>query len=381
MRDKIVNIFWGIVLIAVAGLLLAQALGYIDFDLLSEQVWVLVFGIASAAFFLTYVLNGLKKWGWLFPAFIFAALAVTTWMAISGMEGSYLGTPILAAIALPFFVGYLLDRKAWGLLFPAFILTAVALTTLLVDNMESDWVSGLVPVAVALPFFVAYLLDRKRRWALIPGFVLLVSGVVSVLGILGAGEWIGALVMYAIALPFLVVYLADRKKRWALIPAIIMGVLGTIPLVTALTSGDLTGLVTMLVFAVPFFVVFFWSKNNWWALIPAGIFATLALVLMLTLLLKESGGSLEGLFSAITFLGFAITFGALWLMRKDRPTGWAKWPAAGLLAAALLALVLGGRFQDFWPAIILLVIGVALLVTAFGRKKITVEKPASEDKP
>jgi hypothetical protein len=105
MKGKIINIFWGIVLILISGLLLAQTLGYIEFELFSTQAWILVFGVASAAFFLSYFLNGVRKWGWLFPAFIFAALALTIWMATNDMDGSFLGMPILASIALPFYVG------------------------------------------------------------------------------------------------------------------------------------------------------------------------------------------------------------------------------------------------------------------------------------
>jgi len=375
MKDKFVSIFWGVVLLVFAGVLLADALHFIELDLLSDQLWVVVFGVMSAFLFVTYLVSGIKHWGWLFPAFIFAALAVTAEMALSGMDGAFLGTPILAAIALPFLVGWLLERKNWGLLFPAFILTASALVTLFADSKNGGWVGGLVPVAVALPFFVTFLMDRKRRWALIPGFILLVSGVIASLGSLVSGEWVGAVTMYAIALPFLVVYLLDRKKRWALIPAIVLGVIGTIPLISAVTTGDVTAIIIMFLFAAPFFIVYFWSKYNWWALIPAGVFATIGVVVLLTMLFGSRGGALEGLYTALTFFGFALTFGFLWLRRKSQPTGWAKWPALGLLVAAGLALVLNERFQDFWPVIVLGVIGIALLVGAFSRKKAPVENP------
>ena len=381
MKDKIVSIFWGIVLLAFAGVLLADALHVIELDLLSDQIWVVVFGVLSAFFFVTYLVNGLKHWGWLFPAFILAALAVTVEMALIGMDGAFLGTPILAGIALPFFVGWLLERKNWGLLFPALILTASALVTLFADTRNGAWVGGLVPVAVALPFFVTFLMDRTRRWALIPGFILLISGLITMVSNIVSGEWVGALVLYAIALPFLVVYLLDRKKRWALIPAIVLAVIGTIPLISAVTTGDVTAVIIMFLFAAPFFIVYFWSKYNWWALIPAGVFATIGVVVLLTMLFGNKGGALEGLYTALTFLGFAITFGFLWLRRKSQPTGWAKWPALGLLVAAGLALLLNERFQDFWPVIVLGVIGISLLVGAFSRKKAPVEKPAVVDVP
>lgn len=381
MKEKIVNIFWGVVLIMVSGVLLAQALGYIDFDLLSNQVWVLIFAVASAAFFLSYFLNGVRKWGWLFPAFICAALALTTWMALSNMDGSFLGAPIMAAIALPFYVGFAMERQRWGLLIPAFVLTVLSFVTLIADSARGEWIGALVQFSIGLPFLVAYLLNSKRRWALIPAFILIVLAVITLLSGFAAGEWIGALVLYAIGLPFLVIYLADRSKRWALIPAVILAIVGTIPLLSALTGGDLTGAVVMFLFALPFFVIYFWSKNNWWALIPAGVFTSIGLVVVLSMLILNQDNALSGVFSGVLFLGFAVTFGILWLRRKTQPTDWAKYPAAGLLAAAVLALFLGTRFQEFWPAIIMLVIGVALLMTALGKKKPSADKPASDDKP
>ena len=381
MKDKIISIFWGVVLLVFAGVLLADALHIIELDQFSDQVWVVVFGLLSAFFFITYVISGIKNWGWLFPAFIFAALAVTAEMALSGTDDSYLGAPILAGIALPFLVGFLLNRKRWGLLIPAFVLIVLSLTTLLADVVPGEWIGGMIPIAIGLPFLVAWLLNRKRWGLLIPGLILTLSGILTLVSSYTSGEWVGTIVMYAIALSFLVVYLVNRKNRWALIPAIVLGVLGTLPLISAVTSGDVTAVFIMFLFAVPFFIVYFWSKYNWWALIPAGVFATIGLVVLLTMLFGGKGEALEGLFTALTFLGFALTFGLLWLRRKSQPTGWAKWPALGLVAAAALALLLGGRFQDFWPVILLSVFGIALLVGAFSRKKAPVEKPSVVEVP
>jgi hypothetical protein len=380
MKGKIVNIFWGIILILVSGILLAQTLGYIDFEILSNQTWVLVFAIASAAFFLSYFLNGVRRWGWLFPAFIFAALALTMWMAIRDMEGSFIGVPILASIALPFYIGFALNRKRWGLLIPAFVLTVITLVALMADTVRGEWLGALVLFSIGLPFLVVYLVNRQRRWALIPAFILIVLAVITLIPIIAVGEWIGALVLYAIALPFLGIYLFDRSKRWALIPTAALAFIGTIPLLSAITSEDVTGAAIMFLFALPFFVVYFWSKNHWWALIPAGVFASIGLVVVLSILIPEPQNVYAGVFNGVLFLGWAVTFGILWLRRKSQPTDWAKYPAVGLLVAAILAFILGERFQDFLPATIMLVIGVMLLLVAFLRRKPVEEQPKPEDK-
>jgi len=57
----------------------------------------------------------------------------------------------------------------------------------------------------------------------------------------------------------------------------------------------------------------------------------------------------------VLFLGLAATFGVLWLLRKNQPTGWAKYPAASLLALAVLAFILGSHFQEVWMVTMILV--------------------------
>ncbi|MBN2387491.1 MAG: hypothetical protein JXB85_10760 [Anaerolineales bacterium] len=372
MKSKIVNIFWGIILIALGGLWLAGRLELIAFELFSEQIWIVLFGVASAAFLLSYFLSGVKNWGWLFPALISAALALTIWMAINDLGGAFMGVPVLAAVALPFYVGYAVERRNWGLLIPAFILTVVALITGLADVVEGEWIGALVLFAIGLPFLVVYLRNRKQKWALIPAWAMIALSAVVLLSGFARGEWIGALVLYAIGLPFLVIYLFDRRNKWALIPAGVLAVIGTIPLLAGLLGDEVVAPAIMFLFAAPFFVLYFWSKDHWWALIPAGVFASIGVVVILA----EAGltpfqvteGS-DPFLTGILFLGFGLTFGALWLRRKTQPTEWAMYPAVGLLAAAVLAVIFGTLFLDYWPAAVLIVIGVMLILGSFRRKK------------
>ncbi len=76
MKTNIIKLMWGIVLIALGGLFLADTLGYLDLEVLAHHDWTIVFAAGSAVFFLSYFLAGVRKWGWLFPALIFAALAL-----------------------------------------------------------------------------------------------------------------------------------------------------------------------------------------------------------------------------------------------------------------------------------------------------------------
>jgi len=367
MKAKISSIFWGVIFILLGGALLAERLGYYDFEKISDNFWVYLFAGLSLIFFFSYALDGVRKWGWLFPALISAALALTIWMAEKGLGGANLGTPILFSIALPFYVGFALNRRNWGLLIPAWIMTIIALVTLLVEQTSGNLVGALFLISAAIPFLIVYLINRKLWWALIPTWVLFILGLITLLAGQVKGDIIGAIFMYSIALPFLVVYLRNRAHRWALIPAAVLLVIGTIPLVTGLISGEAVGAVVMFLFAAPFFVVYFWSKNNWWALIPAGIFASIGVVVILGLTLPRKP-IFEGINTGILFLGFGLTFGGLWLRRKTQPTRWARYPALGLLIAAVIAFLLGGTPDLFWPVAIMAA-GIAMVVLSLLRRK------------
>jgi hypothetical protein len=368
MKRNIASIFWGLLLILAGGALLADQMGWINFSLISTNTWVYIFAILSLVFFLSYFLNGIRNWGWLFPALIFAALSLTIWMTDRGLTGSYVGTPILLSIAIPFYVGFAFDRKAWGLLIPAWVLTVLALITLTAELVNGTLIGALFLYAVAVPFLVVFLLDRSRWWALIPAWVLFILGTITLLSEHVDGNLIGALFLYSVALPFLVVYLTDRTRRWALIPAAATAVIGTIPLLSTFVGGDWIGVAVMLVFSAPFFFVYFRWPEQWWALIPAGIFASIGVVALLGMLVPQNLPVFEGILRGVLLLGFGLTFGALWLLRGTRPTAWALYPAIGLLIAALLACFSGENSNLFW-AIIILAAGVVLVVYSFLRKK------------
>ncbi len=329
LKTKIIYFFWGAVFIA-AG---AGLLGGFDFEHLPQQAKLWLFAAASATLILTYFLDGIRKWLWLFPAMSCAGLAVILGMELGGMEDSSLtAVPIFASLTLPFYVGFAVERKRWGLLIPANIMAAMTVIVALEDTVQS-------------------------------GYLL-------------------ALVLYAAGLPFLVIYLADRSKRWALISTAVMACVGTMPLVSAISryNDNVVGPAFLFLFAICFFAIYFGSKNSWWAVIPAGTFGSFGLSTVVdTLIPHQEYPSFPNTLSWdvyiwVLFLGFAVTFGVLWLRRKTQPTGWAIYPATFWLAIAMLSFVLGERFSQVWPGTVLLAIGGMLLAYIVTRKKLAADQ-------
>ncbi len=241
MKRNISSIFWGLLFILAGAALLADRMGWVNFRLVSPITWAYVFAALSLLFFLSYFLNGLRQWGWLFPALILGSISLTIWMAEHGVTRSYVGTPILLSIAIPFFVGFAVNRKAWGLLIPAWVMTVLAFITLAADQVNGNLIGALFLYAVAVPFLVVYLLNHSRRWALIPAWATFILGTITLLSGHVNDNLIGALVLYTLALPFLLIYLRNRTLRWALILTIVMAVVGTIPLLATLIGGDWLG--------------------------------------------------------------------------------------------------------------------------------------------
>ncbi len=324
MKANLVKTLWGIVLIALGGLFLADSLGYVELDLLARQGWAIVFAGFSVAFFLSYLILGVRQWGWLFPALIFAALALVIGVLVDNQEDSMIALPILLSVGIPFYVGYLVNRKNWGLLIPAWILTVIPAIVALSDRTDSDL--------------------------------------------------IGAVFLYAIALPFLVVYLLNRRHLWALITGSLLAFIGVFPLLEPILPSDIAGPVIMFIFALPFFILHFASQKFWWALIPAGFFSSIGIVALLDVLLPSNGyfmvGKLEfGVYTGVLFLGFAAIFGVLWLLRGSRPTAWAKYPAIALLIVSILALFMWKTASNLITAVVLVSIGVALILGSLLKRR------------
>lgn len=315
MKAKFDYIFWGLILMLVGCLALFRQQGWIE--IFSLQFWMYVFGAIGVIFLIRYLVAGWKNWGFLFPACIFSAVAGVIWLGSRGVYASWIASPILAAIVIPFLVAFMVDfPKNWWALIPAFILSVVCLVLIFDASLPGEFIGALMMFAIATPFAVVYLTDRERKWALIPAFTLGVMGVISLIGML-SGRWIGAFVPFAIS--------------------------------------------------IPFFYVYFRFPQHWWALIPAGVMASVGINVLLTdpALGRFAQSAFPG---AILFLGWAATFGWLWQQRAKYPTAWARFPALISSIVAIVLLVIGS-FTEFGVIIVMIVVGLYLIYRGLQPKK------------
>ncbi|MCB2213756.1 hypothetical protein KQH50_00015 [bacterium] len=205
-----------------------------------------------------------------------------------------------------------MKKSKVGILLPIIggLLLVAAGVTLLLDNMNIialNWNVLVGPLFAigGLVFLLVYILNTEEWWALIPGCVLIAIGIIIFMGNRGVGE--------------------------------------------QLTGGIFLGLL-----ALSFLLVYALHRENWWAIIPGGVLLTLAVVAVLPD--NDWTGSLF-------FLGLAATFGLLYLL--PNPEGklkWALYPAAALLALALMvALGVSNLINLVWPLALLVAGGVIII--------------------
>lgn len=309
MKTKLANLYWGLILIVAGGITLAQTRGYLtDVDPL---IWIMVYVGVSIASLVIYVLNGIENWALLFPAGIFAALALLVTMAINGINHPAMTAPLFVSIGLPFVMAYLLNRsRNWWALIPAGIMAFLACAMLVVQDL--------------------------------------------------GGEIIGAGLFFALAATFALIYHA-RRMLWAALAAYGLFVMGFMPLMAMGPRPELAGIIMLFALALPFALVYLRSPDaKWWALIPAGILGTASVLAAVVLLPGLPGhGYDDRPLNALMYAGIGITFAVVWL-RHHKP--WALLFTSG---AALLAVVqfFVGNLAQVWPLLIILA-GCYLLYAA-----------------
>jgi hypothetical protein len=187
------GIVWGGALILIGILLL------VDQFIVEVSPWVwfaflFIAGLGALGLWLVDRSDGLM----LLAAYILLAIAGLIALVPSGvLQDEAIALYVLPAIALPFLGVFIWDRRLWWALIPAYVLLAVGGVVILAEmaGASDDLVTAYVLIAIALPFFVVYILNRKNWWALIPGGILAVIGL-SFLVAEGAFVLLGAAVLF-----------------------------------------------------------------------------------------------------------------------------------------------------------------------------------------
>jgi len=103
-KEKYVGMFWGAVLVLIGAAFLVTR--SISFTITNPWLGMALTAGLSLAFFASYFLSGPEKWGWLFPACIFAGTTVTVLFTqfFPNPQCGWIGAPVLLSIAVPFLV-------------------------------------------------------------------------------------------------------------------------------------------------------------------------------------------------------------------------------------------------------------------------------------
>jgi hypothetical protein len=162
-----------------------------------------------------------------------------------------------------------------------------------------------------------------------------------------------ALIFGAGGLAFLAALARNQARWWAAIPGCALlgiGLLIAMDDITPALAGAWGGTLFLGMLSLGFWVIYLVRRAYWWAIIPAGVLLTLALI---TGLSETMAGQDLGW---VLFLGLSATFGLVYLLptNEGRMT-WALYPAAALLAMAVLVMAAMGQVINvIWPAALIL---------------------------
>ena len=218
--------------------------------------------------------------------------------------------------------------------------------------------------------FLRYFAGDLKRWGrLIPACLFAAAAVMIGLSQADLPDSIIAMPLFiGFAIPFAVAVIVDcQKNYWAVIPAAIFSLVALALLLDKRADAELLGGLVALAISAPFFFVYFTQERHWWAIIPAGILTSIGLTAIACAVSPAFDHS--NVKNTIFLLGFAATFGVVYLRRSIYQAEWAKYPAIVFGLAALLSLV-DNTGIDGGP-LVLIALGVLLLLSTVRPRRHT----------
>jgi len=173
------SLVWGLTLLALGGLLLAQNLNLLRAPV---PVWAVVFGGLGLLCLLTALFNG-SLWGLLIPGSILFGLAVVIFLSEGNVaSGNVVGAVFLASVALPFWIIALVRRANWWAIIPAGAVSVLAAMPLLAESRVSGQiVGGVFFLGLGGTFALVRLATVSRPgmgWAWYPAVILGAIGLI-----------------------------------------------------------------------------------------------------------------------------------------------------------------------------------------------------------
>ena len=180
MRSKQMSLVWGVLLVVVGLLFLAQNLGL--GGLLWSGLWAFMFGDGGLAFLYVFATDYRERWWAVIPGFALLAIG-----GLIGMEilfprlGDLIGGSFfLGMLGLSFLIVYVVHREHWWAVIPAGVLLTLSVVAG-VDQLDIRWIdSGAIFFfGLGATFVIVSVLPTPQgpmRWALIPAGVMVILG-------------------------------------------------------------------------------------------------------------------------------------------------------------------------------------------------------------
>ena len=167
------RMFWGLALIVMGALFLAERMGMLPVGL---NFGVFLFGVPAALFLLVFV-SDRRQWWALIPAGALAGLAFQVFNSEAHwLADEQAASLFLFSIAAPFLLVYLFDRRQWWALIPGGVVTVVAFMPTIADRgLSGEFVGGVFFLGLAAVFALvrlATLGDPRMAWAWWPAAIL-----------------------------------------------------------------------------------------------------------------------------------------------------------------------------------------------------------------
>jgi hypothetical protein len=176
------TIMWGVALVLIGALLLAEQFGLLGPMQLSFAVFL--FGIPAVMFLLTFAFDR-RQWWALIPGCVLLGLAAVVFNEANHYASSMVsGAIFLFSVGVPFWLIYVIKRWWWALI-PGGVMTVLAIMPIIAnDFLPGQVIGGIFFLGLAAVFALvrlATLPNPDMGWAWWPAGILAIFGALTLL--------------------------------------------------------------------------------------------------------------------------------------------------------------------------------------------------------